>query len=173
MSAPADLMGRGSLADANRARQIRLETGGLHSMVRGFRKGVKLRRQMRRPESNGIAKQPDETLYSAPLCARWAMARVRGRQTADRRLRRPGSWCAPPSGSGYRWALRAPRLRLPHPVHRRATSRPGTAQKRPERSTSGFRNRGSAHSRFAYCSRRRLHSRVAQNCHKDFVTQVT
>lgn len=54
MSAPARFDGTGGLVDAN-ARQTMLETGGLDSMVRGFRKGVKPREGLSPSGSNDIA----------------------------------------------------------------------------------------------------------------------
>lgn len=54
MSAPARFDGTGGLVDAI-ARQTMLETGGLDSMVRGFREGVKPREGLSPSGSNDIA----------------------------------------------------------------------------------------------------------------------
>jgi hypothetical protein len=73
MSAPGQLDGTGGLVDAI-ARQTMLETGGLDSMVRGFRKGVKRREGLSPSGSNDIA----------PAARKWAelpAARISGRGT--------------------------------------------------------------------------------------------
>ena len=152
MSAPARFDGTGCLVDAI-ACQTMLETGGLDSMVRGFREGVKPREGA---SSARVTISPDEAgngskfrRPSAPLVTR----DVPCQGIVDRTLRRPGSSRVRRSGSACHWGRHAPHPRLPRPVHHPATSRRGKARRLPEPSASGFRSTGNAHVWSAYLSK--------------------